>query len=227
MFSISDLHLSLDGDKPMDRFGSHWVRHWEKVEASWRELVSEQDLVLMPGDHSWAMRLEESDRDLGFITSLPGIKVLSRGNHDYWWQSLGKMRKRFPELHFLQNDALTVGEAAICGTRGWNLPGRDGFSDPHDDKIFQREVQRLRLSAQAMGPATRRFALVHYPPLAKGNLDTEFTAVLEEARVDFCVYGHLHLGHNHDPFQGVHRGVDYRLVACDFLEFKPLLLTEL
>lgn len=228
VFAIADLHLSLGGDKPMDRFGDHWLRHWEKVEASWRELVTEDDLVLLPGDHSWAMRLEEADEDLGFISALPGTKVLTRGNHDYWWQSLGKMRRRHPGLHFLQNDALLVGNVGICGTRGWDLPGRDGrFEDAHDEKIFSREVQRLQLSAQALAPDARlRVAMIHYPPLARRNLDTGFTRVLEQAGVHYCVYGHLHLGHNHDPFEGQHRGVDYRLVACDYLGFKPLLLTE-
>lgn len=223
VFSISDLHLSMDGKKPMDCFGPHWLRHWETVERHWRAAVEEDDLVLLPGDHSWAMRLDEADRDLGFIASLPGTKVLTRGNHDYWWQSLKKIRRRFPQLHFLQNDAAAFGSVGVCGTRGWDLPGPDGFDDEHDEKIYQREIQRLDMSVQALPPGVAcRIAMIHYPPLTRNSLDTEFTRILERGQVDFCVYGHLHLGHGHRPVQGIQRGVDYRLVACDSLGFRPL-----
>ncbi|CAN0433557.1 unnamed protein product, partial [Phaeothamnion confervicola] len=115
-YAISDFHLSFRAEKPMDRFGSHWSNHWERIEEAWRAVITEDDLVLLPGDHSWAMKLDEADLDLGFIQSLPGHKVLCRGNHDYWWQSIGKVKAAFPGLHFLQNDAITIGDVALGGT---------------------------------------------------------------------------------------------------------------
>jgi predicted phosphohydrolase len=222
-FAISDLHLSFSSDKPMDRFGPHWARHWEKVEQHWRAAIGEDDLVLLPGDHSWALKLEEADQDLQFIASLPGHKVLSKGNHDYWWQSLSKVRKRHPGLHFLQTDALRLGPAAICATRGWDLPPPDGFDDPQDEKIYLRELERLKLALQALDPAAPcRIAMLHYPPLFPYRRQTAFTDLLEQFRIDICVYGHLHGGHGHKPFTGRKGGVHYQLVACDILNFQPL-----
>jgi predicted phosphohydrolase len=206
----------------MDRFGARWERHWERIERSWRERIDQDDVVLIPGDHSWAMRLDEAEADLSWLAALPGHKVLIRGNHDYWWQSLGKIRSRFPGLTFLQNDAYTIGDVTICGSRGWNLPGR-GFSDPEDEKIYKRELERLRLSAQGLSPtAPHRVAMLHYPPLLPQQMETDFTRILEEARIEACVYGHLHAGSGHRPVQGLRRGVSYHLVACDQIDFQPV-----
>lgn len=223
-FAISDLHLSFNSNKPMDRFGSHWEKHWEKVEQSWRARIREEDLVLLPGDHSWALKLEEAGTDLEFIQNLPGHKVLVRGNHDYWWHSLGKVRKRFPGLHFLQNDALRLGPAALCGTRGWDLPRADGtFEEEEDAKIYLRELERFKLALKAMDPeAPYRIALLHYPPLFPYRRESDFTRLLEEFRVHICVYGHLHRSGGHKPFQGCHNGVRYYLVSCDMIGFEPL-----
>lgn len=222
-FAISDLHLSFTSNKPMDRFGDHWYKHWEKVEQSWRQLIGGDDLVLMPGDHSWALKLEEADQDLEFIQNLPGHKVLIRGNHDYWWQSIAKVRNRFPRLHFLQNDALRVGPATICGTRGWDLPGANGFEDPNDEKIYRRELERFKLALQAMDEqAPYRVAMLHYPPLFPYRRESEFTELLQAYRVDICVYGHLHRSNGHKPFQGQQAGVHYYLVSCDMIGFSPL-----
>ena len=221
-FAISDFHLSMRADKPMDRFGQHWHKHWERIEESWRACITDDDLILLPGDHSWAMRLEEADLDLGFIQALPGHKVLTRGNHDYWWQSIGKIKKAFPGLHFVQNEAVHFGDVAIGGTRGWLLPPRQGFDDPGEDKIYRRELERLRLSVSQLSPRARyRIAMIHYPPLYLNYRDTEFSKILSEARVDICVYGHVHRNHSQKPFQGLHGGVDYHLVSCDMLDFKP------
>ncbi len=230
-FAISDLHLSLSGDKPMHLFGDHWYRHWEKIESHWRNLISEQDLVLLPGDHSWAMNLDEAQPDLEFIASLPGIKVLSKGNHDYWWSSISKLRKRFPALHFIQNDALIFEDIGICGTRGWSLPGPHGFEEEHDEKIYRREIERLKMSIKALSPHARvRIAMLHYPPLLNDRTVTDFTRILEEGRIDYCVYGHLHLekqqtSKRFTPVKGTINNVHYELVSCDYLEFRPLELS--
>lgn len=222
-FAISDLHLSFVSDKPMDRFGDHWSRHWEKVERSWRERITDEDLVLIPGDHSWALKLEEAQQDLNWIAALPGHKVLVRGNHDYWWQSLGKVRKTFPAMHFLQNDAIRIGPAAICGTRGWDLPGKNGFEKAEDEKIYRRELERLKLALQSLDKtAPFRIAMLHYPPLFPYKLESEFTQLLESHHIDICVYGHLHSNSGHKPFRRVQNGVHYFLVSCDMLDFEPL-----
>jgi predicted phosphohydrolase len=222
-YAISDLHLSFTSNKPMDRFGDHWYKHWEKVEHSWRQRITPKDLVLLPGDHSWALKLEEATQDLEFIEKLPGHKVLVRGNHDYWWQSLSKVRKRFPGLHFLQNDAIRLGPAAICGTRGWDLPGPNGFDNADDEKIYLRELERFKLALEALDPeASVRIAMLHYPPLFPYRRESEFTQLLQSYRIDICVYGHLHRSNGHKPFQGLQGGVQYYLVSCDMIEFQPL-----
>ena len=222
-FAISDLHLSFTSDKPMDRFGDHWYRHWEKVEQAWREQISEDDLVLVPGDHSWALKLEQAGPDLDFISALPGHKVLIRGNHDYWWQSLNKVRQRFPKLHFLQNDAIRIGNAAIGGTRGWDLPGKDGFADEQDATIYRRELERLRMALNALdASAPVRVAMLHYPPLFIYRRESEFTRILEEFKIDICVFGHIHRSSGLKPFQETCRGVRYYLVSCDMIGFKPI-----
>lgn len=232
VFALSDPHLGSLVDKPMDRFGPHWAEHPAKIERGWRATVGEADLVLVPGDISWAMRLEEALPDLRFLGALPGKKVLLKGNHDYWWQSLGKVRKALPPgMVALQNDALRVGGVAICGTRGWNLPGSPGYDEAEDGPHFRRETERLRLSLQALRAlpaAPCRLAIFHYPPLLRGGGPTEFTTLLEAERIPLCVYGHLHRGESGEvPEEGEFRGVRYVNASCDFIDFTPRLLLEL
>jgi predicted phosphohydrolase len=227
IFAMSDFHLSLSGEKPMDKFGPHWHDHPQRIAEACRATIAEEDLFLIPGDHSWALRLEEAEQDLRFIESLPGRKILCRGNHDYWWQGIGKVRERFPGLTFLQNDAVQVSPSiSVCGTRGWTLPGTPGYQANKDEKYLSREVQRLKLSLAGLNPeATLKICLIHYPPLLSSSLYTPFSEALAEAKVDLCVYGHIHLsrwGTNEVPsFNGRHFGVRYQLVSCDVLEFAP------
>lgn len=227
VFAMADFHLSLSGEKPMDKFGPHWEDHPARIEAVCRERISDDDLFLIPGDHSWALRLDEADEDIRFIESLPGKKVLCRGNHDYWWQGIGKVRKRFPGLTFLQNDAVHFGdEVSCCGTRGWSLPSSPGYSAEKDEKYLEREVQRLRLSVEQLNPdAALKIALIHYPPLYSNDLYTPFSEILGEAKVDLCVYGHIHLSRSGrldvSCLNGRHNGVRYQLVSCDTLGFEP------
>lgn len=223
---MSDFHLSLGGDKPMDKFGPVWKDHHQRIAAACAATIGPDDLFLIPGDHSWGLRLDDADSDLRFIESLPGIKVLCRGNHDYWWQGIGKVRERYPGLTFLQNDAVLIGDVAICGTRGWTLPGTPGYVAGKDEKYLSREVQRLKLSLDALDPkAALRICLIHYPPLLSNNLYTPFSEALAQARVDLCVYGHIHLSKSGSNdvacFNGRHFGVRYQLVSCDVLDFQP------
>lgn len=226
IFAMSDFHLSLSGEKPMDKFGPHWENHPERIQAACREMIGDDDLFLIPGDHSWGLRTEDAEQDLRFIESLPGRKVLCRGNHDYWWQGISKIRQQFPGLTFLQYDAVTIGGVSICGTRGWTLPGTPGYVASKDDKYLSREVGRLRLALGALDPkAEIRICLIHYPPLLSNNLYTPFSECMAEFKVDLCVYGHIHLSKTGSDdvacYNGRHFGVRYQLVSCDVLDFKP------
>lgn len=228
IFGISDLHLSFTTDKPMDVFGEHWRDHAARMAAAWDELVGPDDVVLVPGDVSWALRLEQAQADLAWIAARPGrTKVLVRGNHDYWWSAIGKVRQALPPtLLALQNDAADLGEAVVAGSRLWSCPGALDFG-ADDQKIYLREIERLKLSLQsgrALAGDRPLIAAIHYPPFAadRGRSSTAYTDLLEQFGVALCVYGHLHGASAHrTAFEGERGGVRYRLIACDFLDFRP------
>ena len=232
IFAIGDLHLSFDErvEKPMDIFGDNWVNHYDKVKEYWEELVTADDVVMIPGDLSWGLRLEEAMADLDWISSLPGRKVLTKGNHDLWWTSITKLNKIYGDkLVFLQNHCYPVDdEICICGSRGWICPGTEAF-DSHDEKIYNRELIRLRASleeAKSFGAKTI-IAALHYPPTNDKMQGSGFTDLLTEYGVKTCVYGHLH---GKEAFKhgikGVLNGVEYKLVSLDFLNGKPESIME-
>lgn len=223
IYAIGDLHLSGEPPKkPMEIFGDHWTNHKEKVRANWLATVTEEDTVIICGDISWALQLEEAAEDLHWLAQLPGKKLLLRGNHDYWWASLKKMQTMFGEqFQFLQNGCFMVGDTAICGTRGWILPSSDSFT-AEDEKIYQREGIRLELSLQAAkkNNAQRIITALHYPPLFSPTEQTLFTNLMEQYQVSDCVYGHIH-GENHlVVFEEERNGIQYKLVSCDTQGFK-------
>ncbi len=249
VYAIADLHLSHSRPKPMDVFGPAWNDHTERLRRHWQETVGEEDLVLLPGDISWAMALEEAMPDLEWIHRLPGTKVLTKGNHDYWWKSAGKVRAALPEsIRIIQNDALLIGDVALAGTRLWQLPWVTSAGLPllvenppvvvspapgrvknieEEMKYVRREIGRLKLSlekASALG-GRRLVAMVHYPPLDHRREENDVTRLLEQFGVTDCVYGHLH---NLDPegasvLGSLHLGgIHYRLVSCDFTRFQPV-----
>lgn len=230
IFAIGDPHLSRANPKPMDIFGPLWANHADRLFANWRATVAPDDVVLVAGDISWAMDLPEAYLDLKDLDELPGTKVLIQGNHDYWWQAIGKVRALpLPTMRFIQNDHLMLdGGLAICGTRGWLLPGAPGWDeDPlHNQKIYAREAGRLQLSLQSAlkAGATRILAMIHYPPVGEGGTPSEFSRILSETPgVELCVYGHLHGASAHNrAFQDTLDGVRYQLVAGDALGFTPL-----
>ncbi|MBO2519564.1 MULTISPECIES: metallophosphoesterase [Limnochorda] len=230
LFALADLHLPGGQEKPMDIFDPIWRDHPAQIAARWRERVGPDDLVLVPGDISWAMTLEEAADDLAFIGGLPGRKLLLRGNHDYWWSSISKVRAALPEgVHALQNDCFDLGDGrAVCGTRGWLIPGSQGL-EPHDEKVYQREAIRLRLSLEAAAEAGLRpvVAMMHYPPCDAQGWPTLFTRLLEEFQVPLCVYGHLHGPAAKAAPPPEVRGVRYQLVAADYVRFEPVLLNPL
>lgn len=209
----------------MDVFGEKWRCHWQKIAESWQRLVCADDTVLVAGDISWAMRPREADEDLAWLSRLPGRKILIRGNHDYWWQSIGKLRSAYPELTFVQNDAVLIEDIAICGSRGWALPGSPEY-DAQDQKIFQREQLRLEMGLKALAPEAKlKLVMMHYPPLVNPNQDSESSLLLERHQVDACIYGHLH--NFSRPGLGFSRnGVNYYLTSADYLDFAPALIYD-
>lgn len=228
IFAIGDLHLSFANPKPMDIFGGNWTDHPEKIRQHWEATVAPDDLVLIPGDISWAMSLEEAQPDLEYIASLPGRKLMIRGNHDYWWSTVTKVRKALhPSMQVLQNDSITIGDITFAATRGWDCPGSYSF-DEHDRQVYEREIGRLKLSldhAMKAG-AQRLWVMLHYPPTNEKHQETGFLDVLRQYPVEKVVYGHLHGAEGHKgAFEGVHDGIEYHLVACDYLDFAPLKLT--
>ncbi len=223
IYAIADLHLSGEPpSKPMEIFGSHWAGHKDKIKAAWLGTVTDEDAVIIAGDISWAMGLKNAVPDLSWLAELPGRKLLLRGNHDYWWNSLVKMQQLFGDsFEFIQNNCIMIGRTAVCGTRGWILPSSENFTED-DGKIYNREGIRLQLSLEAAAAQNpeRIIAALHYPPLFSPQEETVFTRLMEEYGVADCVYGHIH-GENHIAvFEGLRSGVRYKLVSCDTQGFR-------
>lgn len=231
IFAIGDLHLPGQDEKPMDVFGSHWDRHFETICEHWQGLVTQRDVVLIPGDISWAMQLENAMDDLRAISALPGMKLLLRGNHDYWWNSISRVRACLPEgMLALQNDALRVGGRVFCGTRGWTFPTAGNPLEGNDEKVYLRELLRLQMSLEA-GMRLRQndeslLVMLHFPPLLADGQRTGFTDLLERYPIGHVVYGHLHGKGIRNGFSGEKAGICYQLVSCDALNFCPVKVLE-
>lgn len=224
VFAIGDLHLPGGQDKPMDVFGGHWDGHFEKIASDWTRRVGADDIVLLPGDLSWAMTLEDALPDLGSVFALPGRKILLRGNHDYWWPSISRLRAAVPDrVYVLQNDALLLDGVLFAGTRGWLFPKEEGKLSQQDEKIYLRELARLELSLTAARKLSAQAPLVcmmHYPPLAEDGTDTGFTALLRRYGARVALYGHLHAEGLAAAYNGEKDGILYRCCSCDGLRFK-------
>lgn len=220
VWAISDLHLPAR-QKPMDIFGPHWLNHFDRIREDWLARVCAEDIVLLPGDLTWAMHLEEAMEDLARVGELPGTKLLLRGNHDYWWSSIGRVRRALPEGCFaLQNDSILLNGVLFAGSRGWQIPGEpDGDSD--DARIYRRERQRLEMSlsnARAKSEDAPLVAMMHYPP--RGENAEGFSDILKNYRVERVVYGHLHGAGLAGAIRGEVEGIIYHQVSCDGLDFK-------
>ena len=224
IYAISDLHLSLCGDKPMDIFGEKWGGYLEKIEYDWNSKVSETDVVLISGDISWAMQLENALIDLEFLNRLKGTKIIIRGNHDYWWQSISRLREKLPSnVIALQNDAVKIGDYVFCGSRGWAVEGSPEFTE-QDVKLYNRETERFRLALKNAENlrlnGEKLIALIHYPPFNIRRENSNFTALFEEFKVDKVVYGHLH-GKDAKPYYRINKnGIEYILASCDLVDNK-------
>ncbi len=226
VWAISDLHLPAR-QKPMDVFGPQWTNHFDRIREDWVERVQAQDVVLLPGDLSWAMHLEEAQEDLDRIGELPGTKILLRGNHDYWWSSIGRVRRMLRENCFaLQNDSLFLDGVLFAGSRGWQIPA-EATVDGDDMRIYLRERQRLEMSlrsARARSETAPLIAMMHYPPRSESA--EGFSDLLKQYGAQDVVYGHLHGAGLAGAIRGEVDGLRYHQVSCDGLDFKLARIRE-
>lgn len=225
LYAIGDTHLSLGTDKAMDVFGGGWEGYVEKLRASFSMLTPEDTIVLC-GDISWGMSLEQAAPDFAFLEALPGQKLLLKGNHDYWWTTAAKMnaffaQQGFSTLHILHNNCYFYGETALCGTRGWFYEEDQG----HNEKVFHRELIRLEASLKAAGER-EKLCFLHYPPCYQGYTCPEIMELLERYGVERCFYGHLHGASRRLAIEGRYGLVEYRLVSADHLNFCPERICE-
>ena len=228
IFVIADLHLSFRVHKPMDIFGDNWTGHEEKIRKDWIEKVKEKDLVVLPGDFSWETYLEDTKLDFDYLNSLPGKKLMLKGNHDYWWTTVTNMRKflnenDFENIDFLYNNSYEFENKILCGTRGWSIADEET-----DEKLINRELIRLELSLQdgvnKFGNNKEIIVFMHYPPITKAknlleNPNLDFYKTLKQYNVKKCYYGHLHGMSIKDAVEGKVEGIQFNLVSADRLDF--------
>ncbi len=228
IFALADLHLSFGTDKPMDVFGEAWGDYTERIRTNWQKKVTNDDLVIIPGDVSWATYIEDAKQDFDFINKLNGRKVIIKGNHDYWWTTLSKMNKFIEENDFntiriLNNTAIEFENAAICGTRGWWYRDEQG---EEDNKILEREKIRLILALEEARKLKKERIIValHYPPMDSVSTNRDFMDIIKEYGVETCVYGHLHSYAHKSAVEGMVDNVCLKLVSADYLKFDPILV---
>ena len=226
IYAIADLHLSFSSPKPMDIFGDNWRNHEQKIKDDWIKKVTDKDLVLLPGDFSWAIDLEETYKDFEYLNSLSGKKIMLKGNHDYWWNSLKKLneymeKNQFKDISFLYNNSYEFEENIIVGTRGWVL----NSNEEEDKKILNRELLRLELSItdgiKKYGEDKNIIVCMHYPPTNKNFLEkSEFMKIMQKYNVKKCIYGHLHGESHSEAVEGNIGKIELKLVSADYLNFK-------
>lgn len=228
IWAIGDLHLGFSTGKWMDRFGEHWKDHHLRIESAWRERITEEDIVLLPGDFSWAMRAAEVAVDFRWLAALPGRKVMVKGNHDYWWPgSRKKLEELLPEgVWAIKKRAVVVDGVPIVGVRGGDFLPREGDDPAEIDRALRRERRELLMSIEHLREIytgeRAPIAMFHYPPFRLGTQDSAFTRILEDAGCSHCVFGHLHSAGEWDRvFRSERGGVAYHLVSCDALDFVP------
>ncbi len=222
LYIIGDLHLSFSTNKPMDVFGAKWRQHHVRLKDNWLATIKDNDTVIIAGDISWAIDLKEAFVDLEWIDALPGKKILLRGNHDYWWSTLKKMKGHFKSIDFLQNNSFVVDQVAIVGTRGWNVP-LSAESNEQDIKVFERECQRLALSLATAPEGLPKVAILHFPPFDEKGRKSKLNTILEDSHVKHVYFGHIH-SHHHLVNQGAIDGVWYQLISGDYIDFMPALI---
>ncbi len=230
VFVIADLHLSFKNPKPMNIFGDNWDNHEDKIRCDWLDKVTDEDVVVLPGDFSWAMNLEDAYLDFKYLNDLPGKKLLLKGNHDYWWTTITKMRNYltengFDSIDFIFNNSYCFEDKILTGTRGWSLNDLEG-----EGKILNRELGRLELSLKEgiskFGNDKEIIVFMHYPPITNSSLlnksELKFVEVMKQYNVKKCYYGHLHSRSHKDAIEGIVDGIDFKLISGDYLDFKLL-----
>lgn len=225
LYAIGDLHLCLGVEKPMDIFGGNWVGYMDKLQEG-LSVIKPDDTTVLLGDLSWALGLDEATEDFAWINRIPGKKIILKGNHDYWWNTVTKFNKfckdnEFSDINILNNNSYQYGDWAICGTRGWFF--EEDRSGEHDKKVFIRELLRLEASLKAAGERPK-IVFLHYPPRYKGYECPEILELLKRYDVSRCFYGHLHGASHGLAIEGLHDGIEFRLVSADKLGFKPFLV---
>lgn len=235
IFTIADLHLPLSANKPMDIFGNRWQDYVNKIKKNWCAIVTDADTVIIPGDISWAINIEDADADFEFINSLPGKKLLGKGNHDFWWGTMSKNRayikeKGFDSIDFLFNNAYEVEDYIICGTRGWYIDEKlqTSVNNAEYEKIVARECARLKLSldeAKKLQNNSNKQILVflHFPPVYGSFICQPMVDILKEYDISHCYFGHIHGVYN-IPKTVNYQGIDFTLVSADYLNFIPMIL---
>lgn len=231
LFAISDLHLSLSVPKPMDIFGGKWQGYTEKIEKNFHRLIKDEDVVVIGGDISWGIDFQEAKEDFLFLNALPGKKIILKGNHDLWWNTVSKMNRFLEEnaiknIEFLFNNAFIYENIGLCGTRGWFY--EENFQQEHDEKIFRRELIRLETSFKAAAAKNVQeiYCFLHYPPIYGNFRCGEIIDLMHKYNVKRCIYGHLHSDSLKYAVEGVHEGIEFILTSGDHIDFTPVLLKK-
>lgn len=225
LFAIADTHLSFGTDKPMDTFEG-WQNYTQKLETNWNKVVAENDDVLIAGDISWAMNFDELVADFQFLEKLNGNKIILKGNHDYWWNTVSKMNKfllenEFKTIKFLYNNSYDCAGVSVCGTRGWMLENED----EDNERILLREIGRLKRSLDS-AQNEQKIVFLHYPPVSQNSCCNRIVDILNEYGIKKCFFGHLHGEAAKYVLEGNINGIDYRLISCDRLKFTPYLILK-
>lgn len=231
LFVLADTHLSITTHKPMDIFGSRWKDHTNRIKEEWEATVTPDDTVVIPGDISWGMNFEEAREDFHFLDSLPGHKLISKGNHDYWWATKSKQDAFFEEegittISQLYNNAYKIGDLMVCGSRGWYSDDHNAPKDSDYQKIVNREVGRMELSIKAaneIDPDAEKLMFLHFPPVFGDYVCEEIVDCLVNNGIKRCYYGHIH-GKYSAPSVINHKGIDFYIISADYLNFKPMLI---
>lgn len=226
LFAISDLHLSFSSKKPMDIFGDKWINHFEKIKENWIKQICEDDFVLHCGDLSWTMNLNDAKEDLDWLDSLPGKKILIKGNHDFWWSGINKLNSIYENIKFIQNNYIAFKDYAICGSRGFNLEITENQDEKQHFKILEREKIRMELSLKsAIKDGFKKIIyMIHYPPftLNKECINQNiFLDLFNKYNVETVLYGHIHSNFNNFHNRKI-VNTNYYLTSCDYLNFTPL-----
>lgn len=227
LYALGDLHLAFGVHKPMDVFGGRWEGYQEKLREG-LSVLKEGDTIVLPGDFCWALDLPQAAADFAFLNGFPGRKLFVKGNHDYWWNTVSKFtafcrEHGFRDMHLLHNTSFDYNGLALCGTRGWFF--EEDKEGTHDEKVFRRELIRLETSLRSAGEKPK-LCFLHYPPRYRGYTCPEILDLLAQYEVKACYYGHLHGDSHKLAIEGVSGGTEFRLVAADYVNFKPVLIAE-